>query len=253
MTIFIVDDEAWITIGLKKLIEKSALPFEVIGEAKDGITALEEIRLLNPDIVFTDIRMPGMTGLELLGQITDDPSLTAKVVIISGYADFEYARTAMRKGSCDYLLKPIKQEDLNNILNKLYDAHTPSETENKGPLSKEDLFSQPSLQSILEEMKLDYNKDISLTKLAKKYGISPGYLSMQIKQELGISFSEFITTKRMQKAKELLQNETFSVSEVATAVGYHDYFYFTKAFKKMLGISPSKYRKDLKRNDSEHA
>ncbi|MCI8300987.1 MAG: response regulator [Lachnospiraceae bacterium] len=245
MTIFIVDDEAWIAIGLKKLIEKSGLPFQVIGEAKDGITALKEIRRLNPDVVLTDIRMPGMTGLELLEQITNDTSLTAKVVIISGYADFEYARTAMRKGSYDYLLKPVKQDDLNTILKKLHNAQTNSEATDETPLSSKNLSKQPSLRSILEEMQQDYTKDISLTKLAKKYGISSGYLSMQIKQELGISFSEYIATKRMQKAKELLQNETLSVSEVANAVGYHDYFYFTKAFKKLLGISPSKYRKDL--------
>ena len=153
----------------------------------------------------------------------------------------------MRKGSYDYLLKPVNQEDLNNILKKLYEEQTPAETEKYQNISNEALFNQSFLHSILEEMKQNYTKDLSLTKFAKKYGISSGYLSMRIKQELGVSFSEYLTTKRMEKAKELLQNETLSVAEVASAVGYHDYFYFTKAFKKTLGISPSKYRKELEK------
>lgn len=247
MTIYIADDEVWITIGLKKLIEKSNLPFQVIGEANNGFTALEEIKRLNPDVVLTDIRMPGLTGLELLEHMGDDASLTSEVIIISGYADFEYARTAMRKGACDYLLKPISQEDLDTALKKILKKRMPSETEKEEIPYDEIPLSQSFLNNILEEMKQDYTKDISLTKLAEKYGISSGHLSTQIKQELGISFSEYITAKRMQKAKELLQNEIFSVEEVADAVGYHDYFYFTKAFKKTLGISPSKYRKELRK------
>lgn len=247
MTVFIVDDEIWITITLKKLIEKSNLPFQVIGEANNGITAFEEIKRQNPDVVLTDIRMPGLTGLELLERIADDPALTAKVIIISGYADFEYARTAMQKGAFDYLLKPVKQEDLYNDLKKLWAKRMPSEAEEEEDPPEEISISQSSIGSILEEMKEEYTKDISLTKLAEKYGVSSGYLSIRIKQELGISFSEYITAKRMQKAKEMLANEMLSIEAIAGAVGYHDYFYFTKAFKKTLGISPSKYRKELEK------
>ena len=64
-------------------------------------------------------------------------------------------------------------------------------------------------------------------------------------EELGLSFSEYITARRMQKAKELLKDDSRSIEEIANAVGYHDYFYFTKVFKKTQGISPSKYRKSL--------
>lgn len=59
ISVYIADDEVWITIGLKKLIQKSGLPFEVIGEAHNGVTTLEDIKTLKPDVLFTDIRMPG--------------------------------------------------------------------------------------------------------------------------------------------------------------------------------------------------
>ena len=111
ISVYIADDEVWITIGLKKLIQKSGLPFEVIGEAHNGVTTLEDIKTLKPDVLFTDIRMPGLSGLEVMSYISEHQFAT-KVVLISGYAEFEYARQAMLCGAFDYLLKPIQQETL---------------------------------------------------------------------------------------------------------------------------------------------
>ena len=91
ISVYIADDEVWITIGLKKLIQKSGLPFEVIGEAHNGVTTLEDIKTLKPDVLFTDIRMPGLSGLEVMSYISEHQFAT-KVVLISGYAEFEYAR-----------------------------------------------------------------------------------------------------------------------------------------------------------------
>ena len=115
ISVYIADDEVWITIGLKKLIQKSGLPFEVIGEAHNGVTTLEDIKTLKPDVLFTDIRMPGLSGLEVMSYISEHQFAT-KVVLISGYAEFEYARQAMLCGAFDYLLKPIQQETLNKSL-----------------------------------------------------------------------------------------------------------------------------------------
>ena len=66
-----------------------------------------------------------------------------------------------------------------------------------------------------------------------------------IKEELQMNYSDYIASLRIQRAKELLQNEVLSIQEIAEQVGYNDYFYFTKVFKKVQGISPSKYRKSL--------
>ena len=67
--VFIADDEAWIIVGMKKLIEKSDLPFKVVGEAYNGVTALEEMEKKKPDVLFSDIRMPGYNGLDLLEEM----------------------------------------------------------------------------------------------------------------------------------------------------------------------------------------
>lgn len=236
LTVYIADDEVWILKGLKKQIEKSGLPFKVVGEAADGLTAKKDIMRFQPDVLFTDIRMPSMDGLELLQSIYE-AGLHTKVVIISGYAEFEYARRSIRYGAYEYLLKPIEPENLHEILKKLQKEIGKQGTE------EETEIGATLEQKILTELKEHYTENISLSSLAEKYSVSQSGLSMMIKSKLGISFSEYITAKRMNKAKELLEDETKSITEVAEAVGYHDYYYFTKVFKKTQGISPSKYRK----------
>ena len=106
-------------------------------------------------------------------------------------------------------------------------------------------MSNTVMSRIIADIQEGYTQDISLALLSEKYSISSSHLSALIKRELGLSFSEYITAKRMQKARELLKDEQLSIESIAEAVGYHDYFYFTKVFKKSHGISPSKYRKNL--------
>ena len=91
---------------------------EIAGEAGDGITALEMVRQLKPDVVITDIRMPGMNGMDLIRHVREE-QIPVEFVIISGYSEFEYARSAIQYGVSDYLLKPIKKDELNDVLAKL--------------------------------------------------------------------------------------------------------------------------------------
>ena len=194
ISVYIADDEVWITIGLKKLIQKSGLPFEVIGEAHNGVTTLEAF---------------------------------------------------------DYLLKPIQQETLNKTLSRLRNELEPAASETSEDTMENATITDLStagtslFKKILAYIQEHDTEELSLTSLAEMYNISSSRLSTLIKKELGLSFSEYITARRMQKAKELLKDDSRSIEEIANAVGYHDYFYFTKVFKKTQGISPSKYRKSL--------
>ncbi len=239
--VYIADDEVWITLGLKKLLEKSEHEVWVVGTANNGLTAKEEIKEFQPDLVFADIRMPGLSGLELLSSVHELCPKT-KVVIISGYAEFSYAQKAVQKHAFDYLLKPIKVEDINRVLGNLV-------KEAADPEGDEEPESAPSSERMIDKVILEirshYMEDIQLTGLAEKYNISTGRLSGMIKEELQITFSDYISQLRIQRAKELLADESMSIQEIAEMVGYNDYFYFTKVFKKVQGISPSKYRKSL--------
>jgi len=88
-------------------------------------------------------------------------------------------------------------------------------------------------------------EDLSLPEVADTIGMSPSYFSMEFKAEMGISFKQYVTKLRMEKAKELLNNPTYKTYEVAYATGYADYPHFTKTFKKILGVTPSQYRKRI--------
>lgn len=115
--LIIVDDEKWVRMGLKNTIDWEKYEIEIVGEAEDGNQALEIIKKEKPDIIITDIYMDEMDGLELLNRC-DDIIPYSQVIILSGYEEFELAQTAIRNKAFDYLLKPVRAEDLIKIIKK---------------------------------------------------------------------------------------------------------------------------------------
>ena len=113
--VVLADDEKKVVLLLQKLIDWEKQGFEIVGIANDGIHALELVREKQPQLLITDIRMPGCDGIELIRQARElQPGI--HFVIISGYRQFEYAQNALKYGVEDYLLKPLKKDDLNGIL-----------------------------------------------------------------------------------------------------------------------------------------
>ncbi|MCG0276279.1 MAG: response regulator [Thermosediminibacteraceae bacterium] len=116
--VLVCDDEALEREVISLIIQKSGLPFHPVGEARNGYEAVEKAKELRPDVIFMDIKMPGKDGLTAIAEIKDIlPHV--KVVITTAYDDFEYAKEALRLGSIDYLLKPIRPEEFTAVLNKL--------------------------------------------------------------------------------------------------------------------------------------
>lgn len=114
-SVFLADDERLIREGLAETLPWDSLGLSLVGMAPDGKQALQDIRERKPDIVLTDIRMPYMDGLELIAKIREiQPE--CRIVILTGYGEFEYAQTAIRFGVSDFLLKPIDISDLCRIL-----------------------------------------------------------------------------------------------------------------------------------------
>ncbi len=127
MKIAILDDEIRICKLIKKLIDWESGSFSFVGFAHDGITGLNLIKREAPDIVITDIRMPGLTGLELIEKAGHE-NLTTQFIIISGYSQFEYAKNALQLDVSNYILKPIDEEELNKALILLRDEIILSQT-----------------------------------------------------------------------------------------------------------------------------
>lgn len=121
LKVLIADDEPRVGQLVKHLIHWEELGLSFVDICRDGRTALERIEQEQPEIVITDIRMPVLTGLELVQQVTERFPQT-RFVVISGYRYFEYAQKALKYGVEDYLLKPIDEEELNRTLKKICDA-----------------------------------------------------------------------------------------------------------------------------------
>ena len=113
--VMLVEDEKWVRVALRKVIERSGLPIQVVHEAADGLAALDWLRSHEVDLVLTDIRMPVMDGITLLKEIRKY-GYKCDVVIVSGHDDFTYARDAIRHGAIDYLLKPVEVEHIESCI-----------------------------------------------------------------------------------------------------------------------------------------
>lgn len=115
MNVFLVDDEYWTLQSIKAKVDWASYGMNVIGEAYNGQEGLNEILRLKPDLVFTDIRMPGLTGLELIERARA-AGVRAQFIIISGYSEFEYAQKALHLGAEGYILKSFEEQEIRPVL-----------------------------------------------------------------------------------------------------------------------------------------
>lgn len=122
LRLIIVDDEKIIRESIRSLIDWESLGIEVVGVCKNGLEAYDAILDSYPDIVLTDIKMPGLSGLELIEKLNDTRE-NIQFIILSGYSEFEYAKQAMRFGIRHYLLKPCNE---NQIIEAIEDVKKPA-------------------------------------------------------------------------------------------------------------------------------
>ncbi len=166
--IVIADDEAYIRDLVAKSINHSDLGMEVVGCAEDGTAAIEMIKELKPDILITDICMPAISGLDLIKQVKDT-GVNLKTVIISGYDDFAYAKTAIQLGVTNYLLKPFLPGELFEVLEKIKE-----ELENNAALLRNMTKLQNQFEDNVLFIREKFLKDIIQNTAVKKNLIEEG-------------------------------------------------------------------------------
>ena len=114
-----MDDEPYVFEGLRIMVDWEKYGFSICGEASNGEDALEIIKTCNPHLVVTDIKMPVMDGIKLIKSVYEDSNIRAKFIILSGYDEFEYAKSAMQYGVNSYILKPLDEDELNQAVKKV--------------------------------------------------------------------------------------------------------------------------------------
>lgn len=258
--VLIIDDEFMIREGLRLTIDWQSMDCIIAGEAEDGEEGLKLIKELKPDIIITDIRMPGLSGLDMISAIKKEKQ-SCKIIILTGYRDFEYAQQAIRLGAFRFLLKPSKEEEILDALRdaiKELDQKKSDEkllsnyktrmeefydiSNNKKETIEDINKSSYLVKKAINYMKENYSNNIGLQTVADKLYISTWYLSKLLKKETGSTFIDVLNNIRINESKRLLEDPKYKIYEICNIVGFADTAYFVKLFKKICGITPTDYR-----------
>lgn len=254
-TILIVDDEPRTRRGLKNMLEAWSGGRCNFRTAENGQEGLEIMKRESVHLLITDIRMPEISGLALARAVADQAlPVQPSVILISGYAEFEYAQQAIVLRVVNYLLKPVSKEKLIAAVEQALQA-----TEERNRTVRLQHIADPKLlhhsettsplsepvREALDYMAQHLSEPFGLREVAEHVHLNPSYFSVLFKEQLQMTFSEYTTRMRLQKAKELLLQTNLPVTEVAERVGYQTAKYFSKLFKEYEGHSPGLYRHEV--------
>ena len=244
--VLVVEDEEMIRKGIVLTVDWKALDCEVAGEAANGEEGLAAAERLKPDIIITDLKMPKMDGIAMLTELRKR-GCTSKVIILTAYNSFSYARSALRLGAVDFLLKPYHDGELEEAILRLRDGEAGA----GGAGKAEDALPVPELwdgqgsryvrQAVAYIREHYSDPDICVSEIAGALGISEGHLSHMFKKETGGTILFWMTRCRIREAIRLLKEGRMKIYEVAEASGYRDIAYFSSTFKRITGHSPSEY------------
>ena len=236
--LLIADDEDAIRNGIAKYIQLHTDRFDKIYLAKNGQETLDLIFRVRPDIMLLDVQMPIKNGIEVMQEASRADVMPA-TMILSGYDEFKYAQQALRFGAREYLLKPSRSSDILRKINEMAD----------------DIFGVPESSVHLDEqgknnfvelakeyIEEHYYEDLSLLEVAEKIGITSSYLSMLFSQKAGETFIDYLNKVRMEHACTYLRQNFFKTYEIAYKVGFHDEKYFSRVFRRVVGMTPSEYK-----------
>lgn len=249
--ILIADDESYERSLLGEIIDKRFGREAEVRMAENGRLAVDAAALWAADVVLMDIEMPGVNGIEAARQIlTQRPE--CKMIFVTAYSLFEYAHEAVKLGACDYILKPVEADDVERAIRRATaQAEAQRQLKAMASSSAELLDSADSYDKttvLMGKVKkyLQHNYmacDISLDSVSAILNLNSAYFSTLFKRTFGVNFLDYLTELRMDAAKGLLADPLRSTAEVAGMVGYESANYFTRAFKKKVGMTPTDYRR----------
>ena len=240
--VIFVDDEPLILEGLQRIIDWRSFGIDVVGSATTADDALVLIKEFDPEIIITDIRMRGISGLDMIEKLNRD-GYKGYIIILSGYRDFEYAQKAIENKVYAYLLKPLDIQKFKKLISDIVDN-----------LDKEqDLFedSKNTIEQIIEYVESHFHENISLGELAGKHHFEISNISRMFKRYTGERYTDYVAKLRVEYAKRYLADTTRSIEEIAEMVGYKSVRYFREIFTEYTGLTPSQYRKESRKEEKK--
>jgi two-component response regulator yesN len=235
--LLILDDEILFRQYAKAVLDWEKLGFEVY-EAGNGEIGLKILEEQGVDLVLADINMPVMDGIEF-GKRAREIKEDISIVIVSGYGEFEFAKKAIQIGVSDYILKPFTEDEIRNVVLKikkeLYNKR--GEVQGEG-FGKQRVLAEKVKNYVGENYK---RSNLTVGEIAKYCCVDTSYIRRAFKKTFNMSISEYILTLRMEKAGELIKRNKLKLTSICNQVGFEDYNYFSRAFKRYHKISPKNY------------
>ena len=236
-----IDDEQTSFEIVKATIDWASMGIS-LEYAESAQEAMEMIKADIPDIILTDIMMPGMDGFELIEWIKAN-SYNCEVIILTAYGTFEYARKALDYGVTGYLLKPVNEAELKELINKaIYNLNQNSKQADHINAVN---YSLP-VRLACEYIEKNFQENINLNKISNYVSLSKNYFCNIFKKETGITIWDYLIRIRMEEAKRMLLETEQKTYEISEKVGYDDPSYFGRLFKKYTGFTPIEFRDSSK-------
>lgn len=242
--LLIAENESLERIALKHIVSKSLNHVTICGEAKNGLEAIEMAKTNNPDIILMNIEMPKLNGLEVQKEILKFLP-NAMTIIITSYDDFIFTQAAIRLKVTDYLLKPVKPDELIesiqrgiSIMNLQRDQEPVKES------------GSTLIQEAIRFIGDNFDQDINLEAVAGYVHLNTQYFSRYFKSQTGINFTDYLSSLKIKKAKEMLIHTNKNITEISMSLGYADSSYFSKVFLKAVGMTPNKFRAQNRKQQS---
>ncbi len=241
LNLVIVEDESNIRECLVHLFPWDSLGIHVAAAFSNGQDAFHYLSAEHADILLTDIRLPNISGLDLIRMLRENKN-PIEIVILTGYKHFDYARQAIRYKVHDFLLKPIKYEELTAAMLRIKDLLENTDDPSVDSADEADNTYHQKLIAMAKEYVENHLCDASLENTAVYIHLSPGYFSKLFHKITQSTFSDYLTRCRMERAAQLLNDVKFKTYEISLMVGYDNPKNFTRAFKQYFKVTPREYR-----------
>lgn len=253
--VLLVDDEPRTIDALEKNVDWRGCGIRKLYRAVSMQEAAGVVEKHHPEIMICDIEMPSGSGLALLEWLQEQKE-RINCIFVTCHPEFDYMRKAIQLKCYDYILKPINYEEFSRVLTELVrkmeaveNGQDADRAVNWGGVTDLDIRERGradrernvelEVKKYIQEHMVD---NITVTSIAEELHFNPQYLMRAFKSKTDMSIVEYITKARLDTARKILRDTQLPIKTVANMVGYGDYAYFTRVFRKELGMSPSQYR-----------
>jgi YesN/AraC family two-component response regulator len=238
-SVYLVDDEKLVLEKLTKTVPWLDNGFEVVGFNANPQTALAEITEMQPDVVFCDLRMPKMDGLQLIEKLIKN-GVKADFVMLSAFNDFDACREFFRLEGIDYFLKPLDQDNAAEVLERI--SRKMAKKHHQTPSVVFVPSQSKSFDDLVAYVIANFNQKITLKDLSQLFNMNQNHICNMFSKHYESTLIIFITNLRMKEASRLMLETDTQLKEISFHCGYQSYHHFCAVFKTHFGKSPTEYR-----------